>query len=352
MYINGSGTATPPWHYSQSEVWDALSEDGILEELQPRSRRLLRKVLHGDNGIDGRYLAVPSLDQAFVRDPGPLHDRFARHAPHLASCSAREALSDAGIATNQVDALIVSTCTGYLCPGLSSYAVETLGLRPGTFCLDLVGQGCGAALPNLKTAEALVASGRAENVLCVCVEICSAAFYLNDDPGVIISACLFGDGAAAAVVSRNPPETGRSIEWIASATHMIPEDREALRFEHDSGLLRNVLTPEVPSIAAVHARNVFDEVGRKTGVTSDQITSWLWHAGGKNVLLALREAFELEKEAVGISSELLEQLGNVSSPFVLFALAEARRRHLPDGLWWMASFGAGFSSHGALLRAA
>jgi 3-oxoacyl-[acyl-carrier-protein] synthase III len=39
-------------------------------------------------------------------------------------------------------------------------------------------------------------------VLSVCVEVSSAAMYLDNDPGVIISACLFGDGAGAAVLSR------------------------------------------------------------------------------------------------------------------------------------------------------
>src|SRR5213075_2477850 len=102
------------------------------------------------------------------------------------------------------DALIVSTCTGYLCPGLSSNVTQRLGLRSNVLALDLVGQGCGAALPNLRTAEALLESGRCERVLSICVEVCSAAFFLDNDPGVLISACLFGDGARAAILSDTP----------------------------------------------------------------------------------------------------------------------------------------------------
>src|SRR5206468_10787001 len=127
--------------------------------------------------------------------PDALQQRFRDNAPALASNAATKALAAARLSAEQVDALLISTCTGYLCPGLTSYVSEALHLRPDALLLDLVGQGCGAALPNLAAADSLVQSGRCQHVLSICVEICSAAFYLDDDPGVLISACLFADGA-------------------------------------------------------------------------------------------------------------------------------------------------------------
>ena len=100
--------------------------------------------------------------------------------------------------------MVVSTCTGYLCPGLSGHVVERLGLRADVQAYDLVGQGCAAALPNLQLGRNLLAAGAARHVLSVCVEVSSAAMYLDNDPGVLISACLFGDGAGAAVLSAAP----------------------------------------------------------------------------------------------------------------------------------------------------
>ena len=114
------------------------------------------------------------------------------------------ALASAGIEAQDIDAVVVSTCTGYLCPGLSGYVVERLGLRADVQAFDLVGQGCAAALPNLQLGRALLGAGAAAQVLSICVEVSSAAMYLDDDPGVLISACLFGDGAGAAVLSREP----------------------------------------------------------------------------------------------------------------------------------------------------
>ena len=181
--------------------------------LEPRSRTILEKVLCGDNGIATRHLALDPLTEVFDLTPDVLQARFARHAPALAVEAAQRALKDAGCAPRKLTPLLISTCTGYLCPGLTSYASERLGLRPDVFTLDLVGQGCGAALPNLRTAEAMLAAGRAKKVLSVCVEVCSAAFYLDDDPGVLISACLFGDGAGAAVLSTEPQSNRRRVEW-------------------------------------------------------------------------------------------------------------------------------------------
>jgi 3-oxoacyl-[acyl-carrier-protein] synthase III len=78
------------------------------------------------------------------------------------------------------------------------------------FALDLVGQGCGAAIPNLRAAGALLRSDDCTKVLSICVEVCSAAFYLDNDPGVLISACLFGDGDGAAVLAAEPAPVGRT----------------------------------------------------------------------------------------------------------------------------------------------
>jgi alkylresorcinol/alkylpyrone synthase len=318
--------------------------------MSTRSRALLRKVLTSDNGIASRHLALETLTEAFELRPDVLHRRFARHAPDLASVAAARALADAGCPAAQMDALLVSTCTGYLCPGLTSYVSERLGLRTDALTLDLVGQGCGAALPSLRVAEALLAAGRAQRVLCVCVEVCSAAFYLDDDPGVLISACLFGDGAGAAILAARAHPGQRCVEWKSGSCRLAPEQRDALRFDYQDGMLRNILSPEVPAIAARHAARVMDEALENAGVHRDQIKGWILHPGGRDVLLALRGALGLSGHEVRHSAAVLREFGNISSPTVFFVLDEALKDSVPDGIWWMSTFGAGFSCHGALLK--
>lgn len=349
MFIIGLGTAAPPERYSQKECWDALQSSDQFGALTPRSRAVLRKVLTGDNGIDTRHLAIDSLSEAFDITPGALHARFIETAPVLATQAAERALADSHTAPGEIDALVVSTCTGYLCPGLSSYAGERLGLRPDILALDLVGQGCGVALPNMRTGEALLKSGRCQRVLSVCVEVCSAALYLDDDVGVLISACLFGDAAGAAVLS-NSPGAGRRVEWKTSRSLLHPADRHLLRFEQRNGMLRNILSPEVPHLAATHVATVFQETLASAGIAPDRIRGWVFHPGGRDVLLAIRERLGLSSQDVRCSEAVLREYGNVSSPSVFLALENALSGGPPSGLWWMSAFGAGFSCHGALLE--
>ena len=350
MFFNGLGLAAPAQRYPQRESWEALRQSGVFTQLQPRSQAILRKVLGGDNGIAARHLALDPITEAFDLTPDALQARFTRHAPALAAAAAVNALADARCPAGQIDAIIISTCTGYLCPGLTSYVSERLGLRADALGLDLVGQGCGAAVPNFRTAEALLKAGRAQNVLSVCVEVCSAAFYLDDDPGVLISACLFGDGAGAAVLANQLRTDARRIEWKSASSTLAPEKRDILRFSHKNGMLRNILMPEVPGIAGEEAAKLLARHLAATGVRREQITGWVLHTGGRDVLLALRDQLGITADDVRHSAAVLSEYGNLSSPTVYFVLDRARRDTVPDGLWWMSAFGAGFSCQGALLE--
>ena len=350
MYLTGLATAVPPQRFTQAECWTALQQAPQYSQLNASSHTLLRKVLSSDNGIATRHLAVSNLEEAFILTPGALHARFALHAPALATQAAERALAAAHLTPAEVDAVIISTCTGYLCPGLTSYVSERLGLRPDVQALDLVGQGCGAALPNCRTADALLAAGRAEHVLSVCVEICTAAFYLDNDPGVLISACLFGDGAGAAVWSAQPAAHARRIEWKQARSFLSPAERDFLRFEQRDGMLRNILTRQVPALAARHAENLLAEILSRLPVQRAEVTGWMLHAGGREVLSALQKRLNLSESDLCLSATVLSEFGNVSSPFVLFVLERALAKNAPGGWWWLSSFGAGFSCHGALLK--
>lgn len=350
MFLTGLGTAVPPRRFTQAECLTALQNSPQFPHLNARSHAVLRKVLAGENGITTRHLAVTELAEAFVLNPDVLHARFARHAPALATQAAERALAAAHLKPADVDAVLISTCTGYLCPGLTSYVSERLGQRADVQALDLVGQGCGAALPNLRTAEALLAAGRAQHVLSVCVEICSAALYLDNDPGVLISACLFGDGAGAAVWSAQPAAHARRVEWKAADSLLIPADRDALRFEQCHGMLRNILTREVPALAAKHVEQLLHEMLSRYPLNRADVTGWILHAGGREVLAAVQKRLNLSEADLHLSAAVLREFGNVSSPFVLFVLAQALAQSAPGGWWWLSSFGAGFSCHGALLK--
>jgi predicted naringenin-chalcone synthase len=349
MFITGLGTATPPRSYTQDECLQALLHSELYHQLRPRSRVILQKVFNGHSGVATRHLVLENLGEAFELTPDALQARFAVHAPALATQAARRALADAGLEPADVDALVISTCTGYLCPGLTSYVSEQLGCRADVLGLDLVGQGCVAALPNFCACDALLAAGRCQRVLSVCVEVCSAALYFDDDPGVLVSACLFGDGAGAAVLA-SAPSAKRAVQWKANGRLLQPAGRDLLRFEHRGGMLRNILSPQVPAVAAEHAATVFEQVLARAGLKRSQVQAWVMHPGGRDVLLALRERLGLAEHDLRWSAAVLREFGNLSSASLYFVLENALADSAPNGYWWMSSFGAGFSCHGALLE--
>ena len=225
---------------------------------------------------------------------------------------------------------------------MTSYVAEQLGLRTDAFLQDLVGLGCGAAIPSLRAAEAILAAQPAAVVACVAVEVCSAAFYLDDDPGVLVSACLFGDGAAATIWRDTPGPRG--LRCHSFTTLHQPANRDRIRFEMRQGKLRNLLHSTVPALAAAAVGQLL--TGERTRPGGRPISRIIAHVGGRDVLDAIEQT--CADCDLAASRQVLRECGNMSSPSVLFALERALRDGSPDekGDWWLTSFGAGFSAHG------
>jgi predicted naringenin-chalcone synthase len=339
MYLHSLASAFPSSVYSQSDCLAALQASKFWKELRPRSLRILEKVLSSDNGIDQRHFAVRSLEEAWARDAQELNEAFEREAPKLGGEAILKALAKASLKANEVDVLLVSTCTGYLCPGLSSYLGEQLGLRPDCILQDLTGHGCGAAVPLVEVAAAYAKLYPSARIVTVQVEVCSAAFYLDDDVGVLISACLFGDGAAAQVWSGEP---GRyRIDGFQSVQR--PGHREDLRFVNHQGRLKNRLRKTVPSIVADTLSSLVSKNKLRMG------ESPVLHGGGRDVLDALEPIFA--GNSLLPSREVLRRFGNLSSPSLFVALeSELEGRETKSG-YWLSGFGAGFSAHCARLSA-
>jgi len=200
-----------------------------------------------------------------------------------------------------------------------------------------VGLGCGAAIPMLRAAHALTTANPDAVVACVAVEICSAAFYLDDDPGVLISACLFSDGAAATIWRGSPGPSGlRAFDF--NTVH-IPAERDKLRFEQRDGKLRNLLDRTVPELAAGAVSRLWSQRGDRP------VSRIVAHPGGRDVLDAIAPV--VAPHSLSASRETLRDFGNMSSPSVLFALERTLKDGPPptDADFWLVSFGAGFSAH-------
>ena len=338
MFLHALATAVPDNAYTQPQCWDIAQRSGVRDRLKKRSMLILKTILQGEHGIERRHFAMPDIERVFDRTPDELNTVFRAEAPKLAGRALAAALAEAALTPSNIDALLICTCTGYLCPGLTSYVSEQLGLRPNVFLQDLVGLGCGAAIPMLRAASHIIGAQPNATVACIAVEVCSAAFYLDDDPGVIISACLFSDGAAASIW-RGTPAPSRTLSVFGFDTVHLPEDRDKLRFEQRDGKLRNLLHRSVPELAASAVGRLWQNRG------SRPVARVIAHSGGRDVIEALTPI--VAPHSLDATTEVLRAYGNMSSPSVLFGLNHALQQHAPngDGDFWLVSFGAGFAAH-------
>jgi alkylresorcinol/alkylpyrone synthase len=334
MFLESLTTAFPSFSYSQKDCLEITLESPAVQRLRPRSQSLLGKVLSGDSGIEKRHFATEDPTKLFDCDAGELNANFEREAPRLAQEALGQAVQEASLETSDIDALIVCTCTGYICPGVSSHVAERSGMRNNVYLSDVVGLGCGAAVPALRAAQGFLKANPGSRVATVAVEICSAAFYLDDDAGVLISLCLFGDGAAAAIWSDVPGED--KYEAGAFETLHWPQEREKIRFVNADGKLRNKLHRSVPELAGTAVSELYN-------LRQGEPDRILAHTGGRDVLDQLEN--RLECGNLSESREVLRSYGNCSSPCVLMALHERLKQQTPDRRLWLTSFGAGFSAH-------
>lgn len=329
MYLEAIGSAFPAAKFSQAECFEFTEKTEAYRGLSDRGQGILRKVLLGDSGIGKRHFCAGDPVGVFTMGAQELNEYFEREAPILAA----RALEKCGVPVGELDALLVATCTGYLCPGVSSHVAEKMGMGAGIYLQDLVGLGCGAAIPMMRSAEGFLAANAGAKVATVAVEVCSAALYVSEDPGVLISMCLFGDGASAAVWSDVPGEG----KWRAGAfeTRHLPEEREKIRFINAGGQLENKLHRSVPELAA----RVVSDLWELRRAEPDQVVA---HTGGRDVIEALegKMGWHLDE-----TRQVLREYGNCSSPCVLLALEERLKAEKGDSRLWLTSFGAGFAAH-------
>jgi predicted naringenin-chalcone synthase len=338
MYLESIASAFPPHSFSQPDLLEFFTESRemiqTIFEVDDKAYDLGIRILGGESGIDTRYFAIENPFSLLTLDAGALNRMFEEEAPALSVKALKKALDQSCLNATELDALFICTCTGYICPGVTSHVSEMLGMRANAYLSDLVGLGCGAAVPLLRSVHAFLAANPDATVAAVAVESCSSAFFVCSDFGAIISLCLFGDGASASIWKGKSGSTGyRAGDF---KTLHLPHHREKIRFINHEGKLRNKLDASVPNLAAKAVHHLYQE-------RTIQTPHILTHTGGRDVLNAIEEACQFS--TLLESREVLRKYGNTSSASVMMTLEEhLTRGNLQDHLW-LTSFGAGFACH-------
>ncbi len=344
-HIASVEVASPPFSAQQEEVGRFLLER-YSDRLSSRSVALMRN-LFSHPAIRKRSFAVEDPEGFIAETPDERIQRFTRWAIELSAQAIQKALLKAGLSPADVAGVVVNTCTGYICPGISTYLIEKMGFDRHLRVYDLVGSGCGGAIPNLEVAGSLVAHSQDKAVVSVSVEICTATFQMEDDLSLLVSNALFSDGAAAAVLWSRP----EGMELVASSSYYVPEDRDAIRYVHKNGQLHNQLSTKLPHLVKKAVAQVVQDVLAPGSLQVSEVKHWALHTGGEKIINTVKAEIGLSEEQLRTTRAILEEFGNMSSPTVWFVLNNLLEKGVERGDFCiMVAFGAGLSAHAFLLK--
>ena len=330
-------TATPPHYFPQSR----LAELAGYSDAQ-------RSGFFANSDIEGRYLW---LDPGHVRtdeSAEELNDRFQDGARELARGAALSCLERAGWSPGDLDFVATTTCTGRFCPSLDAQLIHDLGCRSDVQRVHVGDSGCASAMVALQQAANHLAAFPGHRALVVAVEICSAAYYLDDRLESAVAHAIFADGAAALALGR----AGEGPSVIEHRTLFRSEHLDAMGFTYPGGRPRVTLSKDVRRIGASMMKEMTATLLASHGLKQEDVAHWVLHSAGRRVIDQARRLLGLSDEDVAAARAVLRRYGNMSSATVIFVLEELLRRTQPvPGDWGvMMALGPGFAAEGALLR--
>ncbi|MBL8658190.1 MAG: type III polyketide synthase [Rhodospirillales bacterium] len=271
---------------------------------------------------------------------------FLEHATRLLVEAARGALAQARLAPEDIDVIVAVSSSGIATPGLGAMLMETIPFRDDVQRLPIFGLGCAGGVLGLARAAAMAQAMPDARVLLLVVELCSLTFRRNDrSKSNIVATALFGDGAAAAVVScrddgagaRNAPRLG---PW---GEHRWPNSLDVMGWDVADDGLKVVFSRDIPTLVETELRPVVDAFLARHALTLAEIDAFVPHPGGAKVLDALEDCFGLRRGGLTHARQVLRDFGNMSAVTVLFVLRAALDAS-PSGRHLLTTLGPGFTA--------
>jgi len=338
------GTANPKQRYSQEEIYEVAAQHYEAY----RNPRIHDIFMNSD--IEYRHLYIDKETFEPFESADELHARFKKGAVEVGREAIEKCIRTAGISLEDIDLIVAVSCTGYLCPGLSSIFIKELGMRNDVQRADLLGMGCAGAMPGLQRAYDFVKAYPDRKALVVAVEICSACYYVDESLETVVGNAICSDGAAAVVVGIDG--AAFSPEIVNFQTHLEPDFIDTVGFQFRDGKLRIILSKDIRDAAGGLGKILIDKLLTGNRQTKDDIRHWILHSGGRKVIDGLQREVGLTDAQLRHSKCVLKNFGNMSSPTVLFVLDEVMRNGnpKPGDLGVMVAMGPGLAIEGALLR--
>lgn len=331
--LHAIATAIPPHRLDQQRAGQMARElfGPVIERLGP---------VHANAGIDARWFCTPPEWHLRPHDWRERSALFVEHAQVLAEQAIQRCLERAALTVNQVDGIVAVSTTGVCTPSLDALLIERLGLRPDVMRLPVFGLGCAGGTLGLARAAALAEAMPGKRILLVVVELCGLTFRPQErSPANMVATALFGDGAAAALLST----TADGPAVTASGEHTWPRSLDVMGWRVEADGFGVVFSRDIPPLIARHYRPALDGWLERVGLTLNDFDGFCCHPGGAKVVTALELALELPEGALALERAVLREYGNMSAATVLFVLERLLSTPLPRRTL-LTALGPGFTA--------
>ena len=315
-----------------------MERAGTLFDGRPREdlERLLP--VFGNAGIETRYSCVPLEWYEDSHGWAEKNRLYLENALTLMETAALDCLGGAGLDVADVDAIVSVSSSGIATPSLDALLAERLHMRRDLQRLPIFGLGCAGGVLGLARAAAMARAGPGSKVLLMVVELCGLTFRRADQSnGNLVATALFGDGAAAALVSTD----GVGPALASWGEHTWPGSLRVMGWRVEDDGLGVQFSREIPTIIRDRFRPALDDFLGRQGLSLADIDHFLCHPGGAKVMGALERVFGLPPGGLGLSRDVLRDYGNMSAVTVMFVLEKAMGL---DGRSLLSALGPGFSA--------
>jgi len=320
--------------------------------LQGQEDRFIRKVkkIFENAMVDRRY-SIMSPEEVFSDlSFEQRNDIYIRESIKLGAACLKNAIHKAGWKNEDIDFLITVSCTGIMIPSMDAYLINMLGLRQDIVRLPVTEMGCVAGVSGMIYAKNFLKANPGKRAAVVAVESPTSTFQISDySMANIVSAAIFGDGAACVLLSSDPQDEGPEI--VDEQMYHFYDAEGLMGFKPTNTGLQMVLDIGVPDAIEKHFPAVVHPFLARSGLQIKDMDYLIFHPGGKKIINLVESLFNNLGQNINETKEVLRLYGNMSSATVLYVLdriIDSKPASGSHGL--MLSFGPGFTAQRLLLR--
>ncbi|MBX7248057.1 MAG: hypothetical protein K1X35_03295 [Caulobacteraceae bacterium] len=271
------------------------------------------------------------------------NDLFLENATRLLAEAVAAALESAGLEAQDIDCLVTVCSTGVATPALDARLMEVMPFRRTVQRLPIFGLGCAGGVLGLARAAAMAKAEPRARILLLVVELCALTFrHADRTKSNLIATALFGDGAAAAVISCRDEYAGEPALG-PFGEHTWSDSLDVMGWDVAEDGLKVLFSRDIPALVRNDFPAVVDAFLEREGLSQDDLAGYVNHPGGAKVLDALEEVFGLAPRSLEDARAVLREHGNMSSVTVLFILRRMLQRGV-RGPHLMTTLGPGFTA--------